>query len=307
MPSEAKQRFLDLDVAEISLVDTPANEVEFLVLKRLSDTEDEPMANQSTTTTVEQPTTKAAAAPAAGAEVVALEAPATDAGNETAVNKALAQVTALVQSIATTVQATKAQAAAEVLETDAEKAKKKGNPMREMYSKALEKAGTKGDELAKAMEAFDAEAAKSAGEASTAKSIEHSAEDTQEQAAEKALEALSNAVSKAKKFTPKREAALKSAIDGLSTLLAEISSANASAPAATSGDLGESGLIGLTKALTSLTEQVTKGLAEVQETTKGLITRVESVEKARLPSTALPEDTTEKPVDVKKSFWNGVL
>ena len=37
MPKEAKRRFVGLDTEEVSLVDTPANEVEFLVVKNTED------------------------------------------------------------------------------------------------------------------------------------------------------------------------------------------------------------------------------------------------------------------------------
>ena len=78
MPNQAKQRFLELSVNEISVVDTPANEVEFLVMKRM---EDDSMETTTETVTETQKD--------ANAEVVTVDAGASE---DAAVNKALEQV-----------------------------------------------------------------------------------------------------------------------------------------------------------------------------------------------------------------------
>lgn len=309
MPNEAKQRFLDLTVQEISLVDAPANEVEFLVVKRLNDTEGEPMPNANTNPTdgaVEQQTTKKA-----DAEVVSVDAGET---SDQAVTKALEQVNQLVRGIADTVQAVKsanapAPAPAPAPAASEEDVEKTSNPARKVFKAQLEKAGVKGEALKSALAEYDAEtkkasepAEKPAAETSTKKGTEESEELTD---ATKALEALSEVVEKAKKFTPKRQEALKQAIGTLSSLLSELSPSADAASSDTAN--GGSGLVSLTKAIEGLTETVTKALAEVQETTKALGARVETVEKARNAPSALPPENNDQPETVKKSFWSGVI
>lgn len=55
MHNEEKQRFLDLDVVEVSLVDNPANEMEILVMKRQTETDkqEEDIMNTETTNNIE--------------------------------------------------------------------------------------------------------------------------------------------------------------------------------------------------------------------------------------------------------------
>ena len=89
MPNEAKQRFLDLDVGEISLVDTPAIEREILVMKRL---EEDSMGTETTVTETQKNDN-------GGAEVVAVDVETTSA-DDAAVTKALGNVASIVENIA---------------------------------------------------------------------------------------------------------------------------------------------------------------------------------------------------------------
>lgn len=294
MPNEAKQRFLDLVVGEISIVDTPANEVEFLVVKRLTEGE---MATEQQTT--------AKAAENTGAEVVNLQAD----GEGDNVAKALEQVNTLVQTIAKSIKdaaapapaapAAPAAAAPAAPAADVEKAKK--GKQRDMYKAQLEKAGVKDKDLEKAMSEYDgAEPA----EQPTTKAAEPApapAVDTEEATAQKALELLGVAIAKAKTFTPKRQDALKAAVEQLQTLMAELAPAPAAGqtPAA---DIGNSGLVALTKAIGDLTKTVTESI----ETTKALGERVTKVEQTREAPTALGNEGTDTQ-ETKKSFWHGVL
>lgn len=77
--SKAKQRFVALRVNEVSLVDRPANEQEFLVIKRhpITQESEKDMANQTTTKTAEQLATEEAEktkAAAAATETVEADA-----------------------------------------------------------------------------------------------------------------------------------------------------------------------------------------------------------------------------------------
>jgi hypothetical protein len=99
--SKAKQRFVKLDVGEVSLVDAPANEAPFIVVKSQG-------ASDMSEKTAATPETPAAAAPAATTAPVAVAAtPAAPDGGEVAVLKGLVEkLTATVTEF--TAQATKA-------------------------------------------------------------------------------------------------------------------------------------------------------------------------------------------------------
>src|SRR5690554_2338418 len=91
MPRQATQRFLDLAVGEVSLVDSPANEQVFNVVKSLNQ-EDGDMADAANTEV-----TKGNTGGDSNVETVSVEV--AKATNE-AVEKAMAQVTQLVENIA---------------------------------------------------------------------------------------------------------------------------------------------------------------------------------------------------------------
>ncbi len=297
MPNEAKQRFVDLTVNEISVVDTPANEVEFLVLKRAEDAESQEEENMGTQNTApaDKDTSKGS-----GAVVVPVSGEVAEGGD---VSKALAQVADIVKSITGALGIKP-----EATEVPAEKAI--ATP-RDTFKATLEKSGVAEADVAKALTAYDA--ANPPAEAKTEKAAEKPAEPAKaettpamvQEMVTKSLADLFSDVSKGKKMTPKREEQMKSALTTLTSLLEDMTSA-AATPAA---DDVSGGMTSLTKSIQELAGKVTTALGGIQETTKKLEERVEGVEKARLPSTSLSDDETAdgaaKPVE--KSLWSGVL
>jgi hypothetical protein len=309
LPNEAKQRFLDLDVGEISLVDTPAIEREILVMKRL---EEEPMGTETTVTETQKEKD-------GGAEVVAVDVETTSA-DDAAVTKALGNVASIVENIAkaagvsmpvkkedSTPVADESADASSAEDVDTEKAKK---GMREMYKAQLTKAGISGEAMTKAMAEYDkAFPPFPPASKTTTKSVEPqpSVEELEEQEAVKALTLLEQAVSKAKRFTPARVAELQKAVEALQKLLAVVdvpqgASPKTSAPSNTM--FGGSGVQELTKAIEQLTSTVTKSM----EGQVALKERIETIEKSRMPAQALDgEETATTTETTEKSFWAGVL
>lgn len=300
MPNQAKQRFLSLDVAEVSVVDAPANEVEFLVHKRA--TEDATMGDTNTSATAPAAVEKQNQAP----EVISQ--PATAASTE-AVEKAMAQVTALVEGIAKAAGATIVDPE-EARDAEAEKARKGMGAMRKTYREQLKAAGLKGDAMKSAMAAFDKCAmmeAEMSKEAPATKSAtpELTPEQQASVVAQKALEELSQSITKGKMFTKERQDKMKAALDQLKAVMDEMGTVPTGASPATSTPdtttFGASGVAELTKSLTELKDQISAGLTEISK-------RVEAVEKSRAPGNALPNDATDgKPAPVKKSLWSGIL
>lgn len=296
---DAKRRFLALKVDEVSLVDSPANEQEFIVIKRLATEETTTMGAAA----IQQPAPAGAPA-AAEANVAKVAEGQTTTTNPEAVPvqvekaadetsaKVLAQVEKLTEMIA------KGFAPSAPVESDVEKANKKAKAKEEMQKK-LEGAGLKGVALEKAVDA-----ALAAEEAPTAKAAEPAEGAADEgEAVSKTLEALAEVIQKAKTFTPKREKAMKTLMEDLQKLLSDMSSAPATqAPASI---VPGSGLSDIKKAL----EEVVATMKEhVTTTTKALAERVESIEKTRNPSQSVePAAAPAKTTETKKSLWSGVL
>lgn len=316
MPNQAKQRFLELSVNEISVVDTPANEVEFLVMKRM---EDESMETTEDTVTETQKDDNS------GAEVVTVDAGASE---DAAVNKALEQVAGMVESIAKAVGVKTPEASTETQDTtksegegdtevDAEKAAKAKMDPREMFGKQLKANGISGEAYTKAMAEYD-KAFKpfqpgASAQPPLAKDTKKSADgaptedEVAEQEAVKALDALEQAIQKAKRFTPAREKQLKSALETLQKLFNELQniqpgmSPKTTVPGGTS--FGASGVQALTKSIEQLTEAVQKSI----EVSNANAERIEAIEKARNPSTSIDDEGGTDTKKTTKSFWGGVL
>lgn len=307
---QPKQRFVDLSVGEVSLVDSPANEQEFIVVKRLNQ-EDGDMADENREVTKgqpdgenisDEPVTK-------GAEQVPVEVASTEA-----VEKAMAQVTQLVESIAKAVNASEpAETSAEV---DTEKAdtEKGGWPkMRKQFEAELKSAGIEGDAATKAMARFDKAFMpfKPGGATKPPLKKAEKSVDTDE-TVQKMLEVLGMSVQKAKAFTPKREEALKAAVETLQELMKELTmqsiptGGSPSTTVPTSPMYGPATTMALTKSIEGLQEILTAKLDEVQSVAKGLTERVEAIEKVATPSKSVEGDggTDTK---TQKSFWSGVL
>lgn len=289
---QPKRRFLELKVDEVSLVDLPANEKDFVVVK--SQQEEQTM---SETTETNNPKT----------ERVAVEVP--DSGDP-AVAKALEHVQNIVESI--TKSLAPAAKPAETVETDAEKAakggkKKAGYSMNDMVKAILPKASD--DEIAKHVDAlkkagFDFDAA-AAGVAKSAE--EPAAPAVPPVTQEGVLAAFFESVAKAKSFTPERVAALKQMVELLQKMLAEV--APGASPATNTPGLKvapDSGIQDL------LGEKVTKALEKLGETLGERIGKIEtevSAIKNATPAPAGGEPPGNATESTKKSgnMWKGVL
>jgi hypothetical protein len=313
LPNQAKQRFIALDVGEVSVVDAPANEVEFLVIKRLNpeepDMSDKQQENAGATGT---PVEKSNTAP----QTVPVATPVPTGTAD--VTKAMADITALVESVAKAVGAKPAEEADEELkDAEVEKARKGMGAMRKTFREQAKANGMKGDALKAAMASFDKCASMEMELSKTAPAAKGGATPTAGAGAsvtpttdttKSALDDLSSAIQKAKMFTPARQEKFNTALAALKAVMDEMTETpQGTSPSTTTPEsptFGASGVEALTKklegALGSLTEQVTKGLAEIGQ-------RVETIEKARVPGNALPGDGTDTPAPVKKSMWSGVL
>lgn len=293
------------------MVDSPANEQEFIVVKRLNQ-EDGDMADENQEVTKGQPDGENSneTTVAKGAEQVPVEV----AGSE-AVEKAMAQVTQLVESIAKAANAPKP---TETVEVDAEKAAdaEKGRPdMRKQFQSELKAAGVEGDAMTKAMERYD-KAFKPFQPGASAKppfkKAEKSLEGEMDEGVQKMLEVLSMGVQKAKAFTPKREEALKAAVETLQELMKELSmqkiptGGSPSTTVPTNPMYGPATTMALTKSIEGLKEILTTKLDEVQGVAKGLTERVETIEKTAAPSKSVEGDGGTD-TTTQKSFWSGVL
>lgn len=268
MSNEAKQRFLELSVDEVSVVDSPANESDFVVIKSLNTHKEVgEMANKQNV--------NKDASQVAEQVPVEVEAPDTDA-----VSKALTQVTDLVANIA---KATGAAPAAPEIETPAAP----GDGTSKQSTEKSESAPA--DDAQPAMD-----------------------EDMLNEAVSKAVEGVFQGLQKARTFTPKREEALKAAIEQLNDLAKELGMTKIpvgqSPPVSTpsGASFGASGVQQLTKAL----EGVQSVVQSMQDAAKSLGDRLEAVEKTRNPSVAAPSDSNDgddDEVSTEKSLWKGVL
>jgi chemotaxis protein histidine kinase CheA len=303
---------LKLKTGEVSLVDSPANEVEFLVTKNL---EENVMGEQQGTVGTD-------------AERVEVE----QSGNESEVANVLKHVNAIVENIANVVKAQAPQASAPAIaaatgtpaagdddEEDGEESVEKS------ISAALKAAGIEPtEEQMKKMKAagFDPSqkfptAKKPMEKTKKAAAPAAAAEAAVEEAA-LTIEGFSDLITKAKKFTPGRIEKLKGAVEALKGLLEEIDSVpqgtNPGVSPAGGQQFGASGIKVLTekangepsdlvKAVTELAN-VVKGLAEGQ---KAVTEKVEAIEKARPASASLEAQGGTDTKVAKSALWSGIL
>jgi hypothetical protein len=329
--TKPKRKFLDLGVDEISLVDEPANESPILVMKRKE------QAQMSTQATAEITATEDATDDTAvtksesetSAEVIEI-----DAGEETP-----ADIVKQLQGIAEKLVA-KAKGDDESEESTEKAGEKKMPPF---MAKAQEEKAKKAAALRKTLKGAGLDDAKinAAVKAAFGDSglgldkapVKKTAGDVDEETAMRAMELMATAISKAKKFTPKRVQELQDVVTKLNLLLGEvteetpakaafgpsgISTEGTGAPpmAAPVQDTAATGGPGnprnaITKGVDAdaLTEAVSKALAPLAEALTGLNGRVESIEKSRTPKTAVEEGETETTTETtkSKSLWSGVL
>jgi len=317
MPKKPARRFLELKVGEVSLVDSPANETEFHVVKRL-DQEDVDMADVNTEVAANEAVDQTTE-PGHQAEQVQVEV---SKAADKAVEDAMAKVTKLVETITTKAAEQPAETGEEATaegEAETEVDVEKGD-MRGKYKAQLVANGVKNKALEKAMAEFDKafpmfRPGKAGGKPPLAKTQKNT---EGEQATEpedneamitKTMDALVEGIQKAKAFTPKRQETLKAAIETLQDLLKQVSmkeiptGGNPKNPLPKGTAFGESGVIALTKRIEELTEALS---SSVVETTKSLSERVEAIEKTRQPSTSVEGDGVTE-TKTEKSFWSGIL
>jgi hypothetical protein len=309
LPAQPKRRFLKLNVGEVSLVDSPANEVEFLVTKNL---EDQVMGEQQET-----------------AERVVVEQPA----GESDVASVLKHVNAIVENIANVVvKTTKASPAAIAAATGAGDEESEeahdaevvddADVEKSSFAAMMKAAGVK--MTPEQMEKLKASGFDPAQKFPTAKkpaekTTKAKATTDAEAFAETALtiEGLSSMISKAKKFTPGRIEKLKGAVEALKGLLEEIDSIpQGTNPGVSPGGSTSFGASGIKESMTSKSvasdepsmSDVLKAVTGLAETVKGLAGKVETIEKARPASASLEaEGGTEKTVKKSASLWGGIL
>lgn len=317
---DPSRRFLQLEVDEVSVVDTPANEVEFLVTKNdLS--EESPMGEPA----VKEP---------AQTQTVPVEQEVT--GEEERVNKALTAVNGIVANIVSlakggaSADGNSGEPQGEPEPTETEKAKKGKKNFGQMMKETLSKAGLQGDALEKAVD----DAAKAMGfnrdqefptaspPVTKAAEPEPAPESSTDDQSEASMMALADSIQKAARLTPARVAKLSEALE-LLKLVIEGVQPNTSPPTRTPGNasFGASGVQSLMQPNTpprvtksadggedEVLTQIAKGLTGLTEAFKDLNTRVEKVEKARpAPNSEDNGGTNGKPTETKKSLWAGVL
>jgi hypothetical protein len=286
LPAQPKRRFLKLNVGEVSLVDSPANEVEFLVTKNL---EDQVMGEQQETAervVVEQPAGESDVAS------VLKHVNATGAGDEESEEAHDAEVVDDADVEKSSFAAMMKAAGVKMTPEQMEKLKASGFDPAQKFPTAKKPA----EKTTKAKATTDAEAF-----AETALTIE----------------GLSSMISKAKKFTPGRIEKLKGAVEALKGLLEEIDSIpQGTNPGVSPGGSTSFGASGIKESMTSKSvasdepsmSDVLKAVTGLAETVKGLAGKVETIEKARPASASLEaEGGTEKTVKKSASLWGGIL
>jgi hypothetical protein len=314
MPKQAKRRFVGLDTEEVSLVDTPANEVEFLVMKN---TEDPSMGAT------------------AKKEVVPVDAEEAVDGD---VTKALSHVNAIVDKIAGLVVGTKKEAKAPVegepvtddtegddadgdTEPTADTETAKAASMKSVLEKCGLDAGMVKTTMAKLKAAGFSGGAppfgkKPGGKAPEKDDSEEEKKTSKSDDAPLTMATLASAVQKAAAFTPARIKALQDAQDILKLVLEAVApgtSPDANTPQVQTHS-NPSAVAELTKPNTKpsvptmKSEELVDTLKGLATAVNGLVTRVESIEKARPASnSADPEGATDSNARKSRSIWGGVL
>lgn len=317
LSNDAARRFLDLDVEEVSLVDTPANEQPFLTAKRKG-TEDE-MSGVNTETQGD----------ASGATKVAVEVAKAESD---VVAAAMAQVTALVDGIAK---------AAGITDSEVEKSEGTSD-VRKVFEKQLKNAGLAGEAITKAMVEFD-KACGGTMSTQTTKNKEAAAEQTaaadQSQSApsvDDSVLATLDTIQKAKAFTPARLAKLAEALETLQKLMMDViphgvgpktstPTVNQHSNPNTTRDAlvgtqknadGESELQATLKAILAKLEPkevATTKSAEptaadaIVDTLKSIQERLTKIEQARPASNAEGDDEKQRTQKANGTFWKGIL
>lgn len=327
MPKSPKRRFVGLDTQEVSLVDSPANEVEFLVVKN---TEDQSMS--------------ATAAAKKQREVETVE----DDDVSSDVSKALAHVDGIVAKIATLVTAKSEKQAPpadsdegddeSTEETETEKAAKtlKGvlakcgmdQTMAKTVYSSLKAAGFDlSSKAATGKGGFPFPPKPGKGKGAKGGDDEPDGDEVKEKTKKAAAEDdadapltmanFATAVQKAAAFTPARIEQLKNAQEILKLMLEAVTpgtSPDSSVPAVSSHG-NASGVSDLTKPNTkpsvptmkSADGEIVQLIKSLAGAVDGLVDRVQAIEKARPGSNAVTEEGGTDTNVAKSSMWKGVL
>lgn len=311
MPAEAERLFVGLKVNEISLVDEPANEKEIIVAKRKDQAMSTPAAQE--TPAAEAPTNT----PAAAADIETVKnAVDDDASDET--------VDAVKQLVENVLKLSKA---------DGKGGKKAGGnlpPFLKAMEAKLKKGGMDEKQVAQAMDA--AKASFGASGIAADEPVKKAAAEAPAPAPafdnDELVMGVLEAISKAKSFTPSRIKKLVELSNNMDSLLDELgidkASFGASGIAATgtatltnpgikdtaaSGGAGKPGN-SIKKSATDEAQGglTAEGIAQaVAKAMQPLADRIESIEKARSPSTQPAEGDPEVKTEKSKSAWAGVL
>lgn len=309
MKREPKRRFLGLTVGEVSLVDVPANESDFVVLKNQEETDMNAKAQEGTV-----------------AKNVA-ERVAVETGEESSpdVTKALSHVASIVADIVKAVTPTSAATESETGTEKGKKAKappfgaddddgdeksKKGSTVRAAMKKALG-AGVPDEAFEGVMTMLKA-AGLDPDEKFQNKQppVAKSAGETAEEQSALTMETLVSAITKAKAFTPDRVAKLKSAAEALKMLLEDVGMGSVPAtstpglktsPSSEVAAVGTQGE-GVMKALEPLVDAVKSLTAKVGE----LDGKVEAIQKAKPAPEGGGEGGTVVKTE-KSNFWKGAV
>ena len=293
--NKTKRRFLDLKVNEISLVDLPANQKEFAVVKRLQEEEmPDEIKNQASADDVEK---KA-------------EAEETKDENK-AVEEAMGKVVSMVEGLVQKKEAeekdeekeeVKEEVKEEAEEKAEEKTEKAESKNRSIFKQQLVENGIEGDALESALKKFDDQMN---DDNEKVEKREEAVEDKETQI----LEALESSILKAKRFTPGRMKTLKSVVDTLQSLMKELTPIQMNEEANQPEASFPTGIdTSVSKAIEKMAGVFEEKMTEMAETNKSLNDRVEAIEKVRNPSASIEEEgDTDKEAKVEKSFWGDVL
>lgn len=285
MPNETKERIVALDVGELSMVDSPAIEEEFAVLKR-SNMEDE-MPKEIDEVTKTEPQTEEAAKNDENAstddkevEKVNVEA-SEEESTDAKLLKRMDEVKELVKGL---------NGKEEEVEKSEDDKKEETKPT----EKNEEEVKTEKNDEAEADVEKNAKEEEKVEKNKPADSVEE---------VEKTLDVLVQSLTKAKRFTPGRIDKIKSAIEQLAKVMEEVAGGAKTKELPKDVSISDSKLISVTKKIEETLTLVNDKIGEMDD-------RVSEIEKTRNPSTSIEDEgSTDGKTDVQKNnkFWNGVL
>lgn len=284
---DAQRRFVDLEVDEVSLVGSPANEVPFLVTKSKRKVEDPSMVAKAEKQTEDSQTVQVEQSSEASAEVV---------------RKCLASVESIVKNVVSIQKGEAQEPAEEALDIT------KGVTVAQL----LAKSGMDGDTLKSALSALN-KAGVDITKTLSAPADTAKAETPKAQSSEELMDMFSSVIQKAARLTPARVKQLQDAQELLKLVLEGVSVGESPKTKTPDGQNPGSGIqTQLAKSaepsevVTKSLEAVTTGLAQITTVLKGLSDRIETIEKAKPPSSSDGVTTTDTK-KAKTSLFAGVI